>query len=293
MPQFISKLQYKTSEKGEYFDEKARSLKDTIELIKNFPWEREGYADVELTGPSITIKDEQGNYLKVGIYYGGRFSLYYLNTKRDFYKYYQIDMDKVLVLVTNFFNGQLDLQKFDKHRFALGAKSHFITDPFEYRIKEWKVALLTIFWDVYFIIFFTFSIALLIDGEELFGLVSIIIPIFPGIILFSIFFNAYKNRNQYLKISRGEDTFQFGDSKAGITNYNKSDIKKIINYIDKANKTPNLIEIIEIIFKDDSSIIFTNMLMSSGALTYKFSDKWELSPIKESIGLFSIMRLMP
>jgi len=188
MPQFISKLQYKTSEKGEYFDEKVRNLKDTIVLIKNFPWEREGYADVELTGPSITIKDEHGSYLKVGIYYGGGFSLYYLDTKRNFYKYYQINIDRVFVMVTDFFDGQLDLQKFDKHRFALRAKSYFITDSFEYQIKIWKVALLTIFLDILFIVFLAFSIASLIDAAEPFGLIGIIITIFPGIILFSFFF---------------------------------------------------------------------------------------------------------
>jgi hypothetical protein len=292
MPEFISKLQYKTSEKGEYFDEKSRNLEDTIELIKNFPWERERYADIELTGPSITIKDKNGNYLKVGIYYGGRHSLYYLDKKRTFYKYYQINIDKVFAMVTDFFNGQLDLQKFDRHRFALGAKSYFITNLFEYRIKACEVALLTIFWDFYFILFLAFSIAFFIGAMIPIGLIFATIAIFLEISPFFTFLNAYKNRNQYLKISRGEDTFQFGDSKTGIINYNKSDIKKIINYIDRASRSPNLIEIVEIVFKDGSSIIFTNILMSSDALKYKFSDKWKLSPVKESVGLFSIMRLM-
>jgi hypothetical protein len=294
MPEFTSKLQYKTSEKGEYFDEKTRNLEDTIELIKSFPWEKERYADVELTGPSITIKDERGNYLKVGIYYGGRFSLYYLDPKRNFYKYYQINIDKVFVMVTDFFNGQIDLQKFDRHRFALNAKSYFVTDSFEYRIKAWKVVLLTIFWDMYFIPLLAFSIiSNFIKVVEPMGFILIIIACLLAIIPVSIFLNAYKNRNQYLKISRGESTFQFGDSKTGIIVYNKSDIKKIVNYVDKASRSPNMIEVIEIIFNDDSSIIFTNMLISCITLNYKFSDKWSLTPIMEPLGFYSLMRLIP
>src|SRR6202000_829347 len=80
MTEFVSKLQYKTCEDGEYYKEKSRNLAETIELINNFPWAREQYADVHLTGPSITINDHSGNYLKAGIYFGGKFSLYYMDT---------------------------------------------------------------------------------------------------------------------------------------------------------------------------------------------------------------------
>jgi hypothetical protein len=57
MAEFISKLQYKTYEKGEFSDEKARSLEETIQLIKNFPWEEQRGGDVQLTGPSVTIQN--------------------------------------------------------------------------------------------------------------------------------------------------------------------------------------------------------------------------------------------
>jgi hypothetical protein len=37
MLEFISKLQYKTYEKGEFSDENRRSLEETLQLIKDFP----------------------------------------------------------------------------------------------------------------------------------------------------------------------------------------------------------------------------------------------------------------
>ena len=54
MPEFISKLQHKTYEKGEFSDEKVRSLDETIKLIKTFPWDAERtLTDVQLTGSSV------------------------------------------------------------------------------------------------------------------------------------------------------------------------------------------------------------------------------------------------
>ncbi|SHM91222.1 hypothetical protein [Mucilaginibacter sp. OK098] len=159
MPEFISKLQYKTCEDGEYYEEKSRTLDETITLIKEFPWVREQYADVELTGPSVTILDSQGNYLKAGIYFGGRFSLYYLDTKNHFYELKQINIDKVYNAVIELFNGQIDLQSFKKHSLEFGKKNYFLTKNFEYGIKLWKVIMISVFWNSAFIFLLFLSVA--------------------------------------------------------------------------------------------------------------------------------------
>jgi hypothetical protein len=78
MPEFISKIQYKTYEKGEFSDEKVRNVEETLSLIKEFPWNEQRGVDVQPTGPSVTIQDEYVNYLKVGLYFNGKFCLYYL-----------------------------------------------------------------------------------------------------------------------------------------------------------------------------------------------------------------------
>ncbi|SHM91242.1 hypothetical protein SAMN05216524_10479 [Mucilaginibacter sp. OK098] len=49
--------------------------------------------------------------------------------------------------------------------------------------------------------------------------------------------------------------------------------------MNKNSRSANLIEIIEVVFKDGSSISFTNVLISDYEFSFKFSDKWKLSPI--------------
>jgi len=176
MPEFISKLQYKTSEDGEYTDEKARSLEQTIELIKKFPWDIEQYADLGITGPSITILDGNGNYLKVGIYYGGKYSLYYLNSKNHLYERKNIKMDIVYATVTEFFINEVDPQNFEKQNYSFGIKRLFNTNQFEYYIKLWKVLLLSVFWIYISLLFWIFSIFLnIIKPIEPFGAIFILL----------------------------------------------------------------------------------------------------------------------
>lgn len=293
MPEFISKLQYKNCEDGEYYDEKPRNLEETLELIKNFPWQREQYADLGLTGPSVTILDKKGNHLKAGIYYGGRFSLYYFDTSHHFYDYRNITIDKVYDAVTDFFNGYVRLDNFEKHIFEPGKKRYFITEKFDYRVNPWKVLLLTIIWDLYFILFSVLSIVFLIKIREPFGLLFAVVAIPFGYIIILILWKCYFKRGQHLQISRGNDEFFFGDSADENVLYNKTDIDKITRYDDTSGRSPNTIDIFEILFKDGSTIVFTNSLISGTTLASKFSDKWKLKIGLEQVGLVNFLRMIP
>ena len=293
MPEFISKLQYKTYEKGEYSDEKARSFKETIELINNFPWAREQYAAVELTGPSITIKDENDNYLKAGIYYGGKFSLYYLDSKNHYYENQNVGIEVLRNKVAEFFEGQIDLENFEKHNFSIGLKSYFITHQFEYRIKFWKVLLLSTFWIIYFLVFLGFTIVFNLQKPfEPIDLFPALFVLFFSWPLTHIFKNYHQKSDQYLKISRGNDVFLFGDNQDNIRNYNKNDILEIIHFEDSGTRSPNMFEIFEVVFSDKTSIKFSNALISYGTLVAKFSDKWKFPTTTVRQSLFKIMRLL-
>src|SRR4051812_13455873 len=126
MPEFISKIQHNTYEKGEFSDEKTRTLDETVELIKSFPFDAErSLTVIQLTGPSITIQDEYVNYLKVGLYFNGKLCIYYLDNDNHLYEYYVLSVDEACNLVTDYFNGTLDLTKFEKHLFNFGNKAHF------------------------------------------------------------------------------------------------------------------------------------------------------------------------
>src|SRR5579875_2557486 len=135
MADYISKVQHKTYEKGEFSEEKARTLADTIELIRSFPWDQERpLTSVELTGPSITIQDEDVNWLKVGLYFNGKFCLYYLDNNNHLYEYHAPNLDDAINMVTDFFNKQLVLQKFEKHFFSVNKRHYFSTGLFYYHI---------------------------------------------------------------------------------------------------------------------------------------------------------------
>lgn len=77
METLISKLQYKNYERGEFSNSEMRTAEETIQLIKDYPWdEQRQLASVELTCPSVTIEHYTGKFLKIGPYFGGKFCLY-------------------------------------------------------------------------------------------------------------------------------------------------------------------------------------------------------------------------
>jgi hypothetical protein len=273
MPELISKVQHKTYEKGEFSEEKPRSLDETITLIKDFPWDAERtLTDVQLTGPSVTIHDEDLNYLKVGLYFGGKFCLYYLDNENHLYEYHAGNIEDACGVVTDFFNRSLDLQPFEKHFFNIGNTAHFITNYFEYREKPWRIIMLTAFLLIYGI-GFAFVDAAISKLKE--NYLIIIVVLLSGLfyyILIKIYFVAFINRKNYLQLSKGNDVFSFGFNEDTVRTYNKKDIDKIIIYRSGGNRNPNLICVYEIYFKDNRMIKFSNMLISDFVFAGKFPE---------------------
>jgi len=276
MPAFISKLQYKTYEKGEYSDEKARTLEETIELIKAFPWEEQRGVDVQLTGPSVTIQDEYGNYLKAGLYFNGKFCLYYFDCDHHLYEYHASDLEHVNEIVNDFFNGEIDLQKFEKNIFSMGAKNHFENAPFDYTISLSKYYF-RLFLTILALLMMTIPLTLLIslDGPILF---KIIFLSFSSLILllgfYSLFFiiKVYlKSKNMFLHISAGNNEFKFSNND-DFTDYNKSDIGEINIYGNQSTKGSPILSVIEINFNNGTQIKFPGLLIEPLSLTPKFKN---------------------
>ncbi len=290
MPEFISKVQYKTCEEGEYFDEKARNPEETIELINGFPWERERYADLSITGPGVVVQDKIGNYLKVGIYYGGKFSLHYLDTNHNYFKKNNITMDSALAAVLDFFSGQFVPKDFGRTSFSF-IKSSFETKSFEYRIKFWKVLLFSTFWFLFFgLALFGAIMSNFIKPTEPVGIIPLLATGFFAAVLIKIFKNNYLKRKQALQISRGNDVFLFGNDPEDFKSYNKNDIVKIVHYIGSTGRYQSLFEKFEIIFKDDSSISFSNVLLSDNTLELKFSNKWKFPREEINLNIYERIR---
>jgi len=268
MPEFISKLQYNTYEKGEYSDEKVRGLEDTLLLVNDFPWDGQRGADVQLTGPSVTIHDESGNYLKVGLYFGGKYCIYFLDCDNHLYEYHAPDLEDANIVLRDFFNGQIELTKFDKHLFNIGNKGHFFSRDFIYRVKAWRVILTSAPLIVIFLLFFSSAIA--IKSAPFFIVaVPLLISMPCGCLLIYIL-NCYLGcSDQVLQISSGNNSFSFANSNRD-SNYNKEDIKQII--VNNHSRNVDFI-LFEICFKDESVLKLTTMLISEISFRNKFPSK--------------------
>lgn len=274
MPEFISKLQYKHYEKGEYSDEQIRNLEETIELVRNFPWENQKHGEIGLTGPSVTIENSSGKYLKAGIYYGGKLSIYFFDGKYHYYEKKNVGIDEVIDNVSEFFDGNLKLENYEKQGFSLLLKGYFLTKNFEYRIKLWKALLLSMFWIFYFSMFLYILFEIEVSKPLNFlGVFPSLFVLLFGVPLALLLNDYYKKKNQYLKISRGNDYFQFGYYPDNIKSYCKNDIVRIDQYLN-SSRGPNAIEVYEIYFADTSRIKITNVLLSGSTLKEKFSRKW-------------------
>lgn len=86
MVQLISKIQYQNFEAGEFVEIKERSYEETISIIEAFPWtEERNNLKVDLTNPSITIVNSYNEFLKIALYYNGKFVLHYYNNSEELF----------------------------------------------------------------------------------------------------------------------------------------------------------------------------------------------------------------
>jgi hypothetical protein len=276
MPEFISKLQYKTYEKGEYSDEKARGLDETLPLIKNFPWDEQRGADVQLTGPSVTVQDEYSNYLKAGLYFNGKFCLYYFDCDHHLYEYHTSDLNDVLSIVTEFFNGQINLEKFEKNLFSIGSIKHFENASFEYRVNALSFYSRLIF-SIIFLFFMIISALITIVLNSPIFLKVVFLPFnlsVSGLIIYSIFLQMkyyVKSRNMMLNISSGIQVFQFGNDDE-MVNYNKGDISVINIFGRYSSKGTPILNVIEVDFINGSKIKFPGLIIDPLEFETKFTN---------------------
>ncbi|MHA4894679.1 hypothetical protein ACXZ1K_08010 [Pedobacter sp. PWIIR3] len=277
--QLTSKLQYKRSEKGEFHDIAMRDLDETIKLILSYPWDAErSLASVELTCPSVTVEHVSGSYLKIGPYFSGKYSLYYLDTKRRVYLKTVGKLEEACEWVKIYFEQKGQLQGLDKYGFTISPYKHFETNSFEYTIDSSAISR---FFRITGII--TGACALLcflkyIENPEKFSIGIPIVAIallafllLPQLYLYYDYLTADKNR--FLQISRGHNKFVFG-TRGHEKEYSKLDINSIDNFVTTASKSPwSDCEIFVITFNNGEQIKFTSLLIRGNVLRLKFPDQ--------------------
>ena len=278
MTSLISKVQFKRSEKGEFHEVAERNLDDTISLILNYPWSTErSLAPIELTCPSVTVEHPIGTYLKVGPYFSGKFSLYYLNTNNRVYLKIANTLEDVCVSIKTYFEQEGKLQGFEKYGFTIKPSAHFLTNPFEYTINTKAVLSFFRFPIIMAPLIFFMCWLKYLERPESFSLnaavAMVLLLLFISSPLIYFFFNYLSaDKNYYIQISRGHDEFVYGtiDNKKL---YNKQDIVKISTYgVRNSRSLWQECEIVIITFKNGEQIKFTSLLISDSKLLQKFPD---------------------
>lgn len=278
MTPLISKVQYKRSEKGEFHDIASRNFEDTISLILNYPWNTErSLATIKLSCPSVTIEHPVRTYLKVGPYFSGKFSIYYLDTNNKIYLKIVNTLEDACAMVKTYFEQKGKLQGFEKYGFTINPLAHFKTHPFEYMA------------DINAIIsFFRFPIYLVplilfmgwlkhlqqplrsISDATVFMILFYLLLWSPLIYLFFNYLSV--DKSSYIQISRGHDEFVYGtiDNKEL---YTKQDIAEINAYgVYYSRSLWSECEIFIITFKNGTQIQFTSLLIAGDKLRQKFPD---------------------
>ncbi|MDP9078473.1 MAG: hypothetical protein M3O71_13655 [Bacteroidota bacterium] len=278
MPEFISKLQHKTYEKGEFSDETVRTLDETVDVIKTFPWDNERtLTDIQLTGPSVTIQDEYVNYLKIGLYFNGKFCLYYLDCDNNLYEYHVAEMADVINVVTDFFDRQISLDKFDKHFLSAGSKKHFENASFDYAINSFNFFTRLFLFFILFAVLACCGFVIVFDDSPLFAKLFFVpfTLFFELFIVYSTFLTVKfyaRSKNMYLNIASGNNQFQFGDNNGDIKNYKKSEISVINVYGPLSGKSKPILTIMEINFLDGSKIELPGLLIDPFVFRSKFAN---------------------
>lgn len=268
MADFISKLQYKICEKGEFFDEQPRDLEETLALIKAFPWDQQRGTDIQLSGPGIVIAGPNGDYLKVALYFNGKFSAYYMDPENHLYEYHTADLNEECRQVKEFFDGSLNLEGFDKHFFNIGNRAHFTTQTFEYGVGNWQTVItLSIL-----LIISVLIITAMLSARETFGIVIGTIMLLMILTFTLLSFLSFVG--VYIKISKGHDEFLFGLDKKHIYTYNKQDVKEVIVYENRSSGRGISLDrpVNEIVFKDGTILKVPGVVLSSLRLSSKFRE---------------------
>lgn len=268
MLQLISKLQHNTYEKGEYSDEQPRTLDETIQLIKAFPWDAErALTDIQLTGPSVTIQDNDLNCLKLGLYFNGKFCIYYLDKENHLFEYHAATIEEACNLVNNFFEQTLNLKPFDKHLFNIGNKAHFVTNDFIYRVNPLRVIASVAALSIYALsVIYSIVYGDHHSAESPFPGMTFVFIALIGVLIGYIAFINMSGRHQYLQISRGNNQFLYGLDEQHIMTYYKTDIEEIIH-----TQSRNMSNI-QIRLKN-GEIIKPTMLITDLNLLQKFPEK--------------------
>ncbi|MFN4085389.1 MAG: hypothetical protein ACK4LB_05555 [Spirosomataceae bacterium] len=275
----LSKIQEITYEKGEYSHAQLRTWDETLELIHQFPWHDQRYGlNVGFTCPSITMEENQDIYLKIGLYFSGKFVVYFLNQGKVYEKPIA-NLEDFTPYLQHFFDQNWEaLQKVgDKMSFVFNPYTSFRTHPFRYSVHWRGMVRLSRMPGIFtLVIFLLFSIPLSLlypPSIHLYNLVSWTLLNLGNFVLLANYYRA--DLRKVLILSKGQDTFWFGTDEQLVT-YSKKDILYIKAYQNTEYRSLwHSYSIYEIGFSNGDVLYFSTLLLSESDVQNKF-EGWDI-----------------
>ena len=297
-----SKIQYKNFEMGEFVEETPRSYESLIKIIEEFPWEKQREKiQISLTNPSITIENDNQQFLKLALFYNGKFVLHYCDkSNKLFSKSFASIRDSYPYLKKFYEQESFDLSDF-KHDSTILQNNfvHFVSQDFQYTVSD-EVAFKYLFKTSWI----SLAVGLFLIGMMLFScpernslgiylfFISIIFLLGGGVNLI-LFFKYYLfSKNKILILSKGNDTFYFGDIFNPFQ-YSKSNIEQVILFQnDGSSRGASPFRgfvILRVIFKDGNGFTIPNIFVNSDALKNKFAG---FTLVEKNTSVFKVFKLI-
>lgn len=273
----LSKLQYNNFEPGEFTGREPRSYEQTIALIGSFPWEdQRDHLRVSLTNPSVSIQDNKGNFLKLALYYNGRFVLHFFTPEKRLYTKSFSHYEETYPYIRAFFDHH-PFQTMDlKQEITWGQTNliHFADKDFRYFLTPKKIRAY-----LFRTSSISFALTLFLVGLSLWHPSQWIVSLFVFLpVIFFIggglnlllFANYYRySKDMILVMSKGNPQFSFGPME-GPESYDKKDILGVRQYVANGSKNPvSDFAWVEIGLKNGQSLIIPNLLIDDADLVNK------------------------
>jgi len=283
MEKLLSKTQFVDFEPGEFADKQLRTYDEVTSLIDTFPWEKQReHIQIGLTNPGILIETDNPTWLKLALYYNGKFVLYFFDGSNLYSKSFSLRSEAYPFISQYFDKGDIDLSVFKKENLLFKhVAEHFVTNNFEYTVTKKRIREFlqhsSLFNFLTSIVFFIMAVFSLFRHNYTTSIVCFIfMMLLGGLANLLLFFNYYRYmERKILIISKGNESFWYGN----IYNprlYDKKNIERIeIESSYLQNSKGNFwaeFAIYKIYFSNkDFPIAFTSLLINKSDFRNKFN----------------------
>ncbi len=217
MPNLTTKVQYKGFLPGQFVEEAKRSFDETIRLIEEFPWVREWEKiGIELTNPSVTMENKNGEFLKLAPYFNNKFVLHFLNREQKLYAKSFVKLEDTYPYLQLYFNDtEFKPDGFEKDKtWESNTAEHFISREYQYIVtpkKAWRYFLKNAAWGLAVALALV-CVAVFDRSVTGFKAFSMILPVFMCLIPLLFFLNYYKYaKGKILIMPFNSTAFYFGN----------------------------------------------------------------------------------